>query len=77
MCIIGTGVDRSPEVVQALVSRTSERQQGSGYEQAKAELRRVEIDEVAVALGPLALVKIVAEAAHRPLLSLRPDPRPR
>jgi hypothetical protein len=29
-------------------------QQGSGYEQAKAEFCHVEIDEVAVALGPLA-----------------------
>jgi len=45
---------------------------GSGYEQAKAELRCVESDEVAVAFGPPAGGKVITEAAHGPLLGLRP-----
>ncbi len=45
---------------------------GSSYEQAEAEICRVEVGEVAVALGPPAGVEVVAEASHRPLLGLRP-----
>lgn len=47
---------------------------GSGYEQAGAEICRVEVGEVAVAYGPPAGVEVVAEASHRPLLGLRSDP---
>src|SRR4051812_5498065 len=49
---------------------------GSSYEQAEAEICRVEVGEVAVALGPPAGVEVVAEASYRPLLGLRPHPRP-
>src|SRR5262249_10648192 len=49
---------------------------GSGYEQAKAKLRCIESDEVAVAFGPPARDKVVAEAAHCPLLGLRSDSGP-
>ncbi|MGV9325070.1 transposase [Streptosporangium sandarakinum] len=49
---------------------------GSSYEQAEAEICRVEAGEVAVALGPPAGGEVVAEASHRPLLGLRPDLRP-
>jgi hypothetical protein len=48
----------------------------SGDEQAQAKFCRVEGDEVAVEFGPPAGGKIIAEAAHRPVLSLRPDPGP-
>jgi hypothetical protein len=51
--------------------------QGSGYEQAEAEVSCVEAGEAAVALGPAARVEVVAEAAHRPLFGLRPYLRPR
>src|SRR5437763_3504984 len=49
---------------------------GSGYEKAKAKLRCIESDEVAVALGPPARDEVITEAAHCPLLGDRPDPRP-
>src|SRR5262249_59129303 len=49
---------------------------GSGYEQAKAKLRCIESDEVAVAFGPPARDKVIAEAAHCPLLGLWPDSGP-
>ena len=49
---------------------------GSGYEQAEVDLCRVERDEVAVAFCPPARGRVVTEAAHRPLLDLRPDPGP-
>ena len=48
----------------------------SGYEQAEAELSLVEPCEVAVTLSPPARVKILAQAAHRPLLGLRSNARP-
>lgn len=44
---------------------------GSGDEQAEAEFRRVEGDEVAVALRPPARGKVVAETVHCPLLGRR------
>ncbi len=40
---------------------------------AKAEVGRVETDEVTVAVGPPARGEVVAKAAHRPLLGFRPD----
>ncbi len=49
---------------------------GSAYEQAQTELRGVESDEVAVAFGPPAGDKVVAEAVYRALLGLRPDSGP-
>ena len=51
-------------------------QRGSGHEQAQAELCLVEAGQVAVVLGPPPRGEVIAEAAHRPLLGLRPDPRP-
>jgi hypothetical protein len=51
-------------------------QRGSGYEQAQAELCLVKPGEVAVALSPPPRGEVIAEAAHRPLLGLRPDARP-
>ncbi len=49
---------------------------GSGYEQAKAKLRCIESDEVAVAFGPPTRCEVITEAAHCPLLGLRPDSGP-
>src|SRR5688500_15806273 len=49
---------------------------GSGDKQAKAKLCRLETDEVAVAFGPPTGCEVITEAAHRPLLGVRPDPRP-
>src|SRR5579875_1163276 len=49
---------------------------GSGYEQAKAELRRVKIDDVAIAFGPPAGREIRTEDTHGPLLGVRPHPGP-
>src|SRR5580692_1004773 len=49
---------------------------GSGDEQAKAELRGIESDEVAVAFGPPAAGQVSTEVAHRPLLGLRSDSGP-
>ena len=43
---------------------------GSADEQAKAKVGRVEIDDVAVALGPPAGGEVVAEVAHRPPRSI-------
>ena len=60
-------------------SRRVRREQGgagSADQQAKAELRRIEGDEIAVALGPPARGEVIAQGAQRPLLGLRPDPRP-
>src|SRR4051812_15572039 len=48
----------------------------SGDQQAGAELCRLEIDEVAVALGPPTGCEVIAEAAHRPPLDVRPESRP-
>src|ERR1700722_3186182 len=45
-------------------------------QQAKAELCRFEIEEVAVSFGPPARCQVIAEAAHGPLLGVRPDSRP-
>src|SRR5215472_18869115 len=45
----------------------------SGDKQAKAKLRGVEIDDVAVAFGPPARCEVMTEAAHCPPLGLRPD----
>src|SRR5438477_9778607 len=56
--------------------RVASLRRGSGYEQAKAELRRVESDEVAVAFGPPARDKVITEAPHCPLLGIRPDSGP-
>ena len=47
---------------------------GSGDEQAKAELGRVETDEVTVVFGPPTRGEVIAEAAHCPLLGVRSDP---
>ncbi len=47
---------------------------GSGDKQAKAKLCSAEIDEVAVAFGPPAGCEVITQAAHRPLLDVRPDP---
>jgi len=41
---------------------------------AEAELRRVEIDQVAVAPCPPARGEVLTEAMQRPLLGFRPDP---
>jgi hypothetical protein len=49
---------------------------GSGYEQAKAKLRRLESDEVAVTFGPSTGCEVITEAAHCPLFGLRPNPGP-
>src|SRR3984885_8625550 len=49
---------------------------GSADEQAKAELSRLEIEEVAVTFGPPAGREVITEAAHGPLLGVRPDPGP-
>jgi hypothetical protein len=49
-------------------------QRGSGYEQAEAELRFVKAVEVSVVLSPPPRGEVFAEAAHGPLLGLRPDP---
>src|SRR5436190_11822161 len=49
---------------------------GSGDKQAKAKLCRVEIDEVAVAFGPPTRCEVITEAAHCPLLGVRPDAGP-
>jgi len=49
---------------------------GSCYEQAESELGRVQVGELAVALGPPAGGEVVAEAAHCPLLGSGPDPGP-
>jgi hypothetical protein len=49
---------------------------GSGYEQAKAKLGCIESGEVAVAFGPPARDKVITEAAHCPLLDIRPEPGP-
>src|SRR4249919_2730538 len=45
----------------------------SGDQQAKAELCRLEIDEVAVAFSPPTRREVIAEAVHCPLLGVRPD----
>src|SRR6266508_1170071 len=48
----------------------------SGDKQAKAELCRLEIEEVAVASGPPTRCEVITEAAHCPLLGVRPDRGP-
>jgi hypothetical protein len=45
-----------------------------GDKQAKAELGRLEIDEVAIAFGPPAGCEVITQAAHGALLGVRPDP---
>src|SRR5947209_7178898 len=60
---------RSPsEVVPAVA--------GSGDKQAKAKLCRFEIEEVAVAFDPSTRCEVVTQAAHCPLLGVRPDAGP-
>ena len=49
---------------------------GLGDKQAKAKLCRVEIEEVAVAFGPPTGCEVITEAAHCPLLGVRPDAGP-
>src|SRR5438105_11076587 len=49
---------------------------GSGDEQAKAKLCHLEIDEVAVTFGPPTGCEVITEAAHCPLLGVRPNPGP-
>src|SRR6266705_5687063 len=49
---------------------------GSGDKQAKAKLCRLEIDEVAVTFGPPTGCEVITEAAHCPLLGIRPDSGP-
>ena len=49
---------------------------GSGYEQAKAKVRHFEIEEVAVAFDPPTGIEVITEAAHCPLLDVRPDSGP-
>src|SRR5438552_16312578 len=49
---------------------------GSGDEQAKAKVCRLEIDEVAVTFGPPTGCEVVTEAAHCPLLGVRPNAAP-
>ena len=49
---------------------------GSGDKQASAKLCLLEIDEVAVAFGPPAGGEVITEAAHCPLLGVRPDSGP-
>src|ERR1700677_3523366 len=46
---------------------------GSGDKQATVKLCRVETEDVAVSFGPPAGCEIITQAAHRPLLSVRPD----
>jgi hypothetical protein len=49
---------------------------GSGDKQAKAKLCRLEIEEVAVAFDPPTRCEVITEAAHCPLLGVRPDAGP-
>ena len=49
---------------------------GSGDEESKAELGRVEIEKVVVALGPPARCDVIAESAHCSLLGVRADGGP-
>jgi hypothetical protein len=49
---------------------------GSGDKEASAKLCRLEIDEVAVAFGPPTSCEVITEAAHCPLLGVRPDSGP-
>jgi hypothetical protein len=46
---------------------------GSGDKQAKANLCRLEIEEVTVAFEPPTSCKVITEAAHCPLLGFPPD----
>src|SRR5262249_43035868 len=56
--------------------RAYDMHRGSGDKQAVAKLGRVELDEVAVAFGPPAGCEVITEAAHCPLLGVRPDSGP-
>src|SRR5258708_2330240 len=49
---------------------------GSSDKQASAKLCCVESDEVAVAFAPPAGCEVITEAAHCPLLGVRPDSGP-
>ena len=42
----------------------------SEYEQAKAKLRCIKIDEVAIAFSPSTCGEVIAKAVHRPLLGV-------
>lgn len=48
----------------------------SGNEEAETKLCRLEIEEFTVALGPPTRCEVGTEAAHRPLLCVRPDVGP-
>src|ERR1700677_3226968 len=49
---------------------------GSGDKQATVKLCRVETEDVAVSFGPPAGCEVITQAAHRPLLGVRPDSGP-
>jgi hypothetical protein len=49
---------------------------GSSYKQAKAKIRRFEIEEVAIAFGPPTGCEVITETPHCPLLGVRPDSGP-
>src|SRR5260370_39601179 len=61
------------DIVGPIGSWSSRGDAGSSDKQAKAKVRHFEIEEVAVAFGPPTGCEVITEAAHCPLLGVRPD----